>query len=82
MLLSQYATANIFCAPIHAQVYKKVKDFKQEMKQAVVCQRENPFYVNTVLAFRDRRYDYKGLTKVRFASITWLYLDVHADSHV
>lgn len=25
--------------------------------------RENPFYVDTVLAFRDRRYEYKGLNK-------------------
>ena len=25
--------------------------------------RENPFYVNTVRAFRDRRYDFKKLTK-------------------
>ena len=30
---------------------------------ACVCQRENPFYVDTVRAFRDRRYVYKGLTK-------------------
>ena len=28
-----------------------------------VCMRENPFYVNTVRNFRDRRYDYKRLTK-------------------
>ena len=33
------------------------------MKTATVCQRENPFYVNTVRNFRDRRYEYKGLTK-------------------
>ena len=26
-----------------------------------MCQRENPFYVDTVLAFRDRRYVYKEL---------------------
>ena len=26
-------------------------------------QRENPFYVDTVRAFRDRRYEYKALTK-------------------
>lgn len=25
--------------------------------------RENPFYVDTVRAFRDRRYDFKKLTK-------------------
>lgn len=30
---------------------------------ATVCQRENPFFVDTVRAFRDRRYVYKGLTK-------------------
>ena len=44
-------------------VYKRVKDTIVEKKQSTVCQRENPFYVNTVKAFRDRRYDYKGLTK-------------------
>ena len=26
--------------------------------------RENPFYVNTVRAFRDRRYDFKAKVKV------------------
>ena len=46
------------------QVYKRVKDSVTTEKEAVICQRENPFYVNTVKAFRDRRYDYKGLTKV------------------
>ena len=44
-------------------VYKRVKDTIVEKKQSTVCQRENPFYVNTVKAFRDRRYEYKGLTK-------------------
>ena len=35
------------------------------MKERVntVCIRENGFYVNTVRAFRDRRYDYKLKTK-------------------
>lgn len=32
---------------------------KQEERVDTVCMRENPFYVNTVRAFRDRRYDYK-----------------------
>jgi DNA polymerase epsilon subunit 1 len=45
------------------KVYKRVKDSSVIERQATVCQRENPFYVNTVMAFRDRRYDYKGLTK-------------------
>ena len=33
------------------------------MRSDTVCMRENPFYVNTVRDFRDRRYDYKRLTK-------------------
>jgi hypothetical protein len=44
-------------------VYKRVKDTVETDKAATVCQRENPFYVNTVRAFRDRRYEYKGKTK-------------------
>lgn len=31
----------------------------EEERVDTVCMRENPFYVNTVRAFRDRRYDYK-----------------------
>ncbi|KAJ7171879.1 hypothetical protein C8R43DRAFT_1085118 [Mycena crocata] len=45
------------------KVYKKTKDTKVENRQAIVCQRENPFYVDTVRTFRDRRYEYKGLHK-------------------
>ena len=30
---------------------------------AGICMRENPFYVDTVKSFRDRRYEYKGLNK-------------------
>jgi DNA polymerase epsilon subunit 1 len=44
-------------------VYKKTKKTEEEVREAVVCQRENSFYVNTVRSFRDRRYDYKGLKK-------------------
>ena len=48
------------------QVYKRVLDKPvQEKRIAGVCQRENSFYVDTVKAFRDRRYEYKGLNKVR-----------------
>jgi DNA polymerase epsilon subunit 1 len=46
------------------QVYKKTKTTKQQMRENVVCMREQPFYVDTVRAFRDRRYDFKKLTKV------------------
>lgn len=46
-----------------SSVYKKTKVTEQQTRSATVCMRENPFYVNTVRAFRDRRYDYKSLTK-------------------
>ncbi len=45
------------------KVYKKTKDTKIENREAIICQRENPFYVDTVRRFRDRRYEYKGLHK-------------------
>ncbi|CAD6231570.1 GSCOCG00001475001-RA-CDS [Cotesia congregata] len=46
------------------KVYKKVKITKMEERTQTVCQKENSFYVDTVRAFRDRRYEYKGLNKV------------------
>ncbi|THH26723.1 hypothetical protein EUX98_g7459 [Antrodiella citrinella] len=45
------------------KVYKKIKDTKVENRQSIICQRENPFYIDTVRRFRDRRYEYKGLHK-------------------
>ena len=45
------------------KVYKKTKDTKVENRETIICQRENPFYVDTVRRFRDRRYEYKGLLK-------------------
>jgi DNA polymerase epsilon subunit 1 len=45
------------------KVYKKTKDTRVENRESIVCQRENPFYVDTVRTFRDRRYEYKGLHK-------------------
>ncbi|KAI9351947.1 hypothetical protein BD770DRAFT_393656 [Pilaira anomala] len=44
-------------------VYKKVKETKMVERESIICQRENPFYIETVRAFRDRRYEYKGLHK-------------------
>ena len=41
------------------KVYKKSKVTKIEDRQSTVCQRENPFYIDTVRNFRDRRYVYK-----------------------
>jgi hypothetical protein len=47
------------------QVYKRVLDKPVvEQRTAGICQRENAFYIDTVRAFRDRRYEYKGLNKV------------------
>ncbi|KAJ2380586.1 DNA polymerase epsilon catalytic subunit, partial [Coemansia sp. RSA 2611] len=45
------------------KVYHRQRETRVEERQAVVCQRENPFYVDTVRSFRDRRYVYKGLLK-------------------
>jgi DNA polymerase epsilon subunit 1 len=45
------------------RVYKKVKETKMVERESIICQRENPFYIETVRAFRDRRYEYKGLHK-------------------
>ncbi|VDM84921.1 unnamed protein product, partial [Strongylus vulgaris] len=39
------------------------------MRQTMICQRENAFYVDTVKAFRDRRYDYKELLKKAKSSL-------------
>ncbi|KAI7849576.1 hypothetical protein BDC45DRAFT_551393 [Circinella umbellata] len=45
------------------KVYKKARETKTFEREDIICQRENPFYVETVKAFRDRRYEYKGLHK-------------------
>ncbi|QDS71531.1 DNA polymerase epsilon catalytic subunit [Venturia effusa] len=46
------------------KIYHKIKETKTIEREAIICQRENPFYVKTVCDFRDRRYDYKGKQKV------------------
>lgn len=51
------------------KVYKKTKIVKLEERSCTICQKENSFYVDTVRAFRDRRYDYKALTKVAKKSV-------------
>lgn len=45
------------------KVYRKVHQTKVQERESVICMRENPFYINTVRDFRDRRYDYKNLHK-------------------
>jgi len=43
--------------------YKKTKITEEQTREDVVCMRENPFYVDTVRDFRDRRYEFKKLNK-------------------
>lgn len=45
------------------KIYHKIHDAKTIEREAIICQRENPFYVDTVKDFRDRRYDFKGKQK-------------------
>ena len=46
------------------KAYKKIHVTKVEERVTTICQRENSFYVDTVRAFRDRRYEFKGLHKL------------------
>ncbi|MES1908927.1 MAG: hypothetical protein MHM6MM_001764 [Cercozoa sp. M6MM] len=45
------------------KTYKRVTKTEERLRTSRVCQRENAFYVDTVRNFRDRRYDYKKLTR-------------------
>lgn len=45
------------------KAYKKTKVTRIEERATTICQKENSFYVDTVRDFRDRRYEYKGLSK-------------------
>lgn len=46
-----------------SKAYKRVKSPVTEDRTDTVCQRENSFYIDTVRAFRDRRYEFKDATK-------------------
>ncbi|EDN08920.1 hypothetical protein HCAG_05419 [Histoplasma mississippiense (nom. inval.)] len=46
------------------KIYHRIYESKTVQREAIICQRENPFYVDTVRSFRDRRYDFKGQQKV------------------
>ncbi|XP_013170989.1 PREDICTED: DNA polymerase epsilon catalytic subunit A [Papilio xuthus] len=50
--------------------YKKTKVTRTEVRTTTVCQKENSFYVDTVRAFRDRRYEYKALNKQAKAMVS------------
>lgn len=47
------------------KAYKKTHVTRLEERTTTICQKENSFYVDTVRAFRDRRYEYKSLNKVQ-----------------
>ncbi|ODV97381.1 hypothetical protein PACTADRAFT_49103 [Pachysolen tannophilus NRRL Y-2460] len=46
------------------KVYHRIKQTETIQRDTIICQRENPFYTNTVSSFRDRRYHFKTLAKV------------------
>ncbi|CAL9234448.1 unnamed protein product [Arabidopsis halleri] len=50
-----------YCQKAYSRVLDKLIT---EVREAGICMRENPFYVDTVRSFRDRRYEYKTLNKV------------------
>jgi len=52
------------------KAYKKTHITKLEERFTTICQKENSFYVDTVRAFRDRRYTYKGLCKQSKKEVT------------
>ena len=54
------------------RIHKRHKDTVEEIREDVVCQRENGFYVETVRNFRDRRYVYKAKTKQAFKHLMQL----------
>ena len=44
-------------------IYKRIKKTEEKEQDVTICQREIPFYVETVRKFRDQRYVYKELYK-------------------
>jgi DNA polymerase epsilon subunit 1 len=61
--LEQVRLARVRVKQYAQRAYKRTKDTRVEQRVDTVCMRENPFYVDTVRAFRDRRYEYKLATK-------------------
>lgn len=45
------------------KVYRRVRKTEVVQRTSIVCQKEHAFYIDTVRAFRDRRYDYKDAQK-------------------
>lgn len=44
-------------------IHKRVRKTEEKLQDIYICQREVPFYVETVRKFRDKRYVYKDLYK-------------------
>lgn len=63
------STRRRFVADYCRRAYKKIHLTRLEERVTTICQRENSFYVDTVRAFRDRRYEFKGLHKVIYHQI-------------
>ncbi len=62
--MSRQPSSGRACSSTRKKVYHKIHDSTTIVREAIICQRENPFYIDTVRDFRDRRYDYKGKAKV------------------
>lgn len=52
------------------KAYKKIHVTRTTEIDSTICQKENSFYIDTVRAFRDRRYEYKGLCKAAKKQVT------------
>ena len=63
-LSEQSVTIKKRLADYSRKVYNRIHEHTVIQKESIACQRENPFYINTVRDFRDRRYEYKGLLKL------------------
>lgn len=68
--MESHVPPTLNCASDYCRkAYKKIHVTKVEERLTTICQRENSFYVDTVRAFRDRRYEFKGLHKVRLTFV-------------
>lgn len=46
------------------KIYRRTYVAETSTQSNIICQREIPFYLDTVLKFRDQRYNYKKLSRV------------------
>lgn len=46
------------------KIYRRSYVVETSTRNNIICQREIPFYLDTVLKFRDQRYNYKKLSKI------------------